>query len=263
MIIDNKKIERKICNFQKKCYNSNAFENKYQFFKNKKGHFCMEEINLKELFDYIKERMFTIMAITLAIVALGCVYSSFLKTPMYKSTSTVLLVSDDGTTDTGTTQSDIQLNKSLVSTYSELVKSRTVLKSVISNLYLDYEVADLHDMITVSNVNNTEIIKIDVIDKDRKLAAEIANEVVAEFGDEIKSHYKLQNVSVVDVAEEAEQPYNINFIKDAVIYMLVGLVLAVGTVFVTFYFDTTIKSAEEVENKLGLPVLGIVPKIKR
>lgn len=224
----------------------------------------MEEINLKELFDYIKERIFMIIAVTLAVVALGCVYSSFLKTPMYKSTSTVLLVSDDGTTgNTGTTQSDVNLNKSLVSTYSELVKSRTVLKTVIENLSLEYEVSELSEKITVSNVSDTEIIKISVTDADSSLAADIANEIVNVFGEEIKNHYKLQNVSVVDVAEEEEQAYNINFVKDVVIYMLIGCVLALGTVFVIFYFDTTIKSAEEVENKLGLPVLGIVPKINR
>lgn len=224
----------------------------------------MEEINLKELFDYVKERIFMIIAVTLAVVALGCVYSSFLKTPMYKSTSTVLLVSDDGTTgNAGTTQSDVNLNKSLVSTYSELVKSRTVLKTVIENLSLEYEVSELSEKITVSNVSDTEIIKISVTDADSALAADIANEIVNVFGEEIKNHYKLQNVSVVDVAEEETEAYNINFVKDVVIYMLIGCVLALGTVFVIFYFDTTIKSAEEVENKLGLPVLGIVPKINR
>lgn len=224
----------------------------------------MEEINLKELFEYIKERALTIVVITLAVVTLGCVYSTFLKTPLYKSSSTVLLVSDDGTStgNTGTTQSDVQLNKSLVDTYSGLVKSRTVLKTVIENLSLKYSVDELEEKIVVSNKDNTEIIIIDVTDKDSELAAAIANEVVKVFGEEIKRHYKLQNVSVVDVAEETEQPYNINFVKDTVIYVLIGLVLATGIVFVTFYFDTTVKNAEVIENKLGLPVLGIVPKVK-
>lgn len=224
----------------------------------------MEEINLKELLEYIKERVLTILVITLMITTIGCIYSCFFKTPMYKSTSTVLLVSDDGTStgNVGTTQSDVQLNKSLVTTYSELVTSRTVLKTVIENLSLDYSVTELEEKITVSNQNNTEIINIDVVNADKGLAADIANEVVDVFGEEIKRHYKLQNVSVVDVAEEAEEPYNINFIKDAVIYFLIGFVVAAGIVFITYYFDTTIKSAEEVENKLELPVLGIVPKVR-
>lgn len=224
----------------------------------------MEEINLKELFDYIKERLLFIVSITLFIAALGGLYSIFIKTPMYKSTATVLLVSDDGTSSTtSTTQSDVNLNKSLVSTYSELVKSRTVVKTVIDNLSLDYKIDDLTSKITVSNVSDTEIIKIQVIDKDPELAASISNEVVKVFGEEVKKHYALQNVSIVDAAESAEEPYNINFVKELVIYLLIGIILGVGTTFVIYYFDTTIKSAEEVENKLELPVLGIVPIVSK
>lgn len=224
----------------------------------------MEEINLKELFDYIKERILFIIAITLFVAAFGGLYSTFIKTPMYKSTSTVLLVSDDGTSNSSsTTQSDVNLNKSLVSTYSELVKSRSVVKTVINNLSLDYKIDELIEKITVSNVSDTEIIKIQVVDEDPILAASIANEVVEVFGEEVKKHYALQNVSVVDEAEEEDEPYNINFTKEIIIYLLIGFVLGAGTVFVVYYFDTTIKSAEEIENKLELPVLGIVPRVNK
>ncbi|MDE5889314.1 MAG: capsular biosynthesis protein, partial [Bacilli bacterium] len=116
--------------------------------------------------------------------------------------------------------------------------------------------------ITVTNTANTEIIKVNVEDPDKALAADIANELIKVFGEEIKEIYRLQNVSIVDVAEEAEYPYNVNIIKDIVIYLLVGIVLACGLIFVIYYFDTTIKSADEVEKKLGLPVFGIVPRVK-
>ena len=65
------------------------------------------------------------------------------------------------------------------------------------------------------------------------------------------------------MAEEAEEPYNINIVKDMVIYLFVGIVLAFGVVFVIYYFDTTIKSSDEVENRFDLPVIGVVPKVKR
>ena len=97
----------------------------------------MEEINLKELFDYVKERLLIIIIIMLAVLVVGCVYSIFIKTPLYKSYSRVVLVSDDGTAAGGTggvTQSDVQLNKSLVSTYSELVTSRTIMDKVIKSI---------------------------------------------------------------------------------------------------------------------------------
>lgn len=73
----------------------------------------------------------------------------------------------------------------------------------------------------------------------------------------------MNNVSVVDKAVESIKPYNVNWLKDNVIYIGLGLVLSCGVIFIMFYFDTTIKTSEEIENKLGLTVMGIVPKVGR
>ncbi len=227
----------------------------------------MEEINLKELFDYIKERILIVIIILLSVLVLGCVYSIFLKTPIYRSNATIVLVSDDGSaggaSGNGYTQSDVNLNRNLVATYSDILKSRRVLENVIDDLELDYSYNKLYSSVSVSTSKDTEILKIVVADPDKTTAADIANQIVKVFGEEIKSIYKLQNVSVVDKAVEADEAYNINIIKDLIIYIMLGLVLGLGSVFIIYYFDTTIKSAEMVENKLGLPIFGIVPRIKR
>ena len=225
----------------------------------------MEEINLKELFDYIKERLLMIIIMVLAVLVIGSVYSVFVKTPMYRSKTSIVLVSDDGQAGTQSTisQSDVQLNKGLVPTYKEIVTSRKIIEKVITNLSIDYTYEELVKMVTVSNNTNTEIIEITVKNADKALAADIANEIRIVFGDEIKNIYQLQNVKTVDKATEAEKPYNINIFKDLVIYFLIGIVVSFGTIFVIYYFDTTIKSADEIEKKLGLPVVGIIPKVKR
>lgn len=224
----------------------------------------MEEINLKELFDYIKERILIVAIILLAVLVVGCIYSIFLKTPMYRSNTTIVLVNDDGSAGGNTvlTQTELNVNRSLVSTYSEIIKSRLVLESVIKNLSLDYTYNQLYNNVAVSSQKDTEIIKVSVDDPDKALAADVANEIVKVFGEEIKGIYRLSNVSIVDKAVEANGAYNINIIKDLIIYILVGIVLGLGTIFVVYYFDTTIKSAEMIENKLGLPVYGVVPRAK-
>ncbi|MBQ4031171.1 MAG: hypothetical protein II625_05400 [Bacilli bacterium] len=222
----------------------------------------MEEINLKELFDYIKERILIMAVIILAVLIVGSAYSLFIKTPLYKSTSTLVLVSDEGTSTTTYTTQDVTLNNQLVSTYSKIVTSHRVIDTVIDNLKLDYSYSEVVKEVAVTTETGTQIIKVSVSDPDKALAASITNEIVKVFGEEIKSIYKLQNVSVVDKAEEAKSPSNVNYIKEAIIYILVGVVLAFGVVFVIFYFDTSIKSAEEIENKLGLPVIGVIPKVK-
>ena len=65
---------------------------------------------------------------------------------------------------------------------------------------------------------------------------------------------------IIDKAELSKNPYNINYVKDNVIYLIVGFVLSFGIVFIMYYFDTSIKSSEVVEEKLGLTVIGVVPK---
>lgn len=218
----------------------------------------MEEINIKELLEYFKERITTIIIIVLAVVFVGTIYSLFLKTPMFKSESTIILVSDTQTK----SSSEIQMNKNLVKTYSKIVKSHKVVDKTIENLDLDYSYDAVVKKITVTSDNDTEIITISVTDKDKAIAAEITNMLVKVFTEEVNSIYKLQNISVVDTAEEAQKPYNINIFKDYLIYLAIGIVLALAIVFVIYYFDTTIKSADEVEQKFGIPIFGVVPKVK-
>lgn len=219
----------------------------------------MEEINLKELFDYFKSKLSWIFISIILVVGIGNVVTTITRIPMYRSNTTIVLVSDNK----GDYNTDIQLNKSLVGTYSEIIKSRTVLNEVISNLGLSYTVEELQDNINVTAVENTEIIRISVADADNKQAAKIANEIASVFMTEIQKFYKLNNVSVIDKAESNNKSFNINYIKDNLIYVLVALILSGGVIFVMFYFDTTIKTSEEIENKLGLTVLGVVPKVER
>ena len=216
----------------------------------------MEEINLIELWNYFKNKIMWIIVTCIFIIICGNAFMLLTRVPEYQSVTTIVLVNENK--DNYNT-SELQLNKGLVGTYSEIIKSRKVLNKVINNLDIDRTVNELSENISVSSVEDTEIIKIVVSDTDSKLAAEIANETAEVFMKEIQKIYSLDNVSVVDQALEAKAPYNINFVKDNVIYLLVGLVLSCGVIFVMFYFDTTIKSGEEIESKLVLTVIGIVP----
>lgn len=223
----------------------------------------MEEINLKELFDYFKNKMTWIIITIVLVMGIGNIVTTITRVPMYRSSTTIVLVSENSNGDGSYNSTELQLNKNLVGTYSEIIKSRKVLNEVISNLGLSYSTSDLSENITVAAVENTEIIRVTVADADNKQAAKIANEIANVFMTEIQKFYKLNNVSVIDRAENSLSPYNVNYIKDNLIYILVGLVLSGGVIFIMFYFDTTIKTSEEIEDKLGLTVLGVVPKVER
>lgn len=221
----------------------------------------MEEIDLRELFNYFKGKISGIIITVALIIGIGNVYTMLTRVPMYRSTASLVLVSENGGDKSSYNTNEQQLNKNLVGTYTEIIKSRLVLNEVITNLGLDYGVEDLQERISVESVANTEVIRISVSDSDAKQATKIANEIANVFVNEVNKFYKLNNVSILDKAENKVKPYNINYIKDNAIYTLAGLVLSCCVIFLVFYFDTTIKTSEEIENKLGLTVIGIVPKV--
>ncbi len=221
----------------------------------------MEEIDLKDLFDYFKGKIsWIIISIAIALV-IGNIYTMFTRVPYYKSSTSLVLVSEHGSDNSTYNTSEQQLNKNLVSTYSEIIKSKMVLNTVISNLGLNYTATELQNNIMVSSVSNTEVIRISVSDADSNLAAQIADETANVFVQEVNKFYKLNNVTVLDKAEVALKPYNVNYVKDNIIYFLVGLIISCGVIFIFFYFDTTIKTSDEIEKKLGLTVIGTVPKV--
>lgn len=220
----------------------------------------MEEINLKELWHYILSKINLIIIIVIICILVGNVYLFCLQTPLYKSTTSMVLVSEENT-NTSITQNDITLNNNLVSTYSEIIKSRAVLSTVIQNLGLEESVEQLSSCVSVSSVTNTQVIKVDVSRESRYDAKNIANEIAEVFSKKIKSIYKIQNISIVDKAQLPKNPYNVSFIKQNIFYTIIGTALSFGIVFMIFYFDTSIKDAETIEDKLGLTVFGVVPRV--
>lgn len=219
----------------------------------------MEEIDLKEVFKYYKGKIAWIIIAVLLVIAIGNVYRIFTRKPLYKSDTSIVLVSNSQNT---SNFNDLQVNKNLVSTYSEIIKSRKVLEPVIENLELDYGYSTLKSNVSVAAVGDTQMIRISVSDRNPKKAAKIADEIATTFAKEIKEIYNLDNVSIVDTAVVATAPYNINHIKDNIIFIGIGLVLSCGIIFIVFYFDTTIKTSDEIEEKLGLTVIGMVPKVE-
>lgn len=223
----------------------------------------MEEIDLKELFEYVKNKLGLIIVITVGICLLGCIYGLVFQKPMYKSYTTVILGSNATSSSQTITQTDITINRNLVDTYAQIVTSRRVLDQVINELNLDISYESLKSKISVSAVNNTEIIKINAEDKDAIKAKNIANITANYFKKEIVDLYNMNNVNILDEAIQEKNPYNINITKQIIVYFMIGLILAIGIVFVVFYFDRTIKSAEQVEQKIKLPILGSVEEYQK
>ena len=217
----------------------------------------METIDLKDLFDYYKSKLGVVILFVVLVGILGCLYGLFIQKPMYKSSTSIVLISE-AKDNSQLTYNDVSVNQNLVSTYSEIVKSKRILNQVINNLNLDYSYGALSNNIEVSSVTGTQIIKITVTDENSKTAMKVANEIGKVFAKEIPELYNISNVNILDTAEVAPSAYNVNITKQSAIFLLAGLVLGLGVVFVMYYFDRSVKNASQIEDKLKLPVLATV-----
>ena len=193
---------------------------------------------------------------------LGIIYTLEFVIPVYTSKTTLLLTSSSSSEkDSTITTTDITLNSKLVSTYSELVKSKNVIRQVITNLGIsEDEEGQIRENVAVTSVKNTELIEIAVTNTEPEKASKIANEIAKVFMEKVaKEFYNIDNIHIVDVAEVEEEPSNVNHLKDIVIFIFVGLVVSVGYVLVMNMLDTTVKSAEEVEKQFNVTVLASIP----
>lgn len=226
----------------------------------------MKELTIMDLFDIFIDNMKVIIITVILGIILSIIYTKVIITPMYESSTKIILVKPTTTTISGQTTSDltsndINLNQKLISTYSEIIKSKKVLNEVIDTLNLHTTVDDIAKNITVSPVKDSEVINITVENKDPNKAADIANEIIISFAKQVKEIYKIENVNQVDKAEPNISPNNINLVNNILLFTIISLMLSYGLFFAIEYFRTTVKSPDDIEDILEIQILAILPDL--
>ncbi|PKG23712.1 YveK family protein [Niallia nealsonii] len=221
-----------------------------------------ETISLKELFQTLKKRIALIVSITLIAMIISGVVSYFLITPEYKS-STQILVNQAKDSESIYSQNEVQTNIQLINTYSVIIKSAAILNNVRNDLKLDMSVAELNNKISVESAQNSQIMTVSVADPDPALALEIANKTAEVFEKQIKKLMKVDNVNILPLADDQENqsPVSPNPPLNIVIAAVVGLIVGIGLAFLLEYLDNTVKTEQDIEKLLELPVLGAITTI--
>ena len=220
----------------------------------------MEELDLSQMISLFWHRKVQIILIVLIFIVMGIAYTTCFVTPKYTSSTTLVLAAGkDSTLPTSITATDVNLNSKLISTYREIATSDKVVRKVINNLGLDISDQALKNSITVKVVSDSEVIKISVTNGEPATAAKIANEVANVFSEQVKEIYNIDNIHVVDEAEESNAPSNINHTKDVLIFAFIGIVASVIYVFIDNMLDTTVKNAEDIEKTCGVALIASIP----
>lgn len=221
-----------------------------------------ETISLKELIQTLKKRMSLIIILTLMAVLVSAAISYFVLTPIYQS-STQLLVNKSNDDQQSFNVGEVQTNLQLINTYNVIMKSPAILDIVIDDLKLNMTTKELNEKITVQSEKDSQVVNISVQDEDPKQAAAIANKIAEVFQTEIVKIMNVDNVSILAKAELGENPSPIKPqpLLNIAISMVVGLMAGVGLAFLLEFLDNTVKTEQDIEKGLELPVLGVIPTI--
>jgi capsular polysaccharide biosynthesis protein len=220
-----------------------------------------ETISLKEIFATIKKRMWMIVLITAIATGLSGIISYFFMTPIYQSSTQILIQSESKEQTFDVNQ--VRTNLELINTYSVIIKSPTILEKVVDRLDLDQTADGVRQNLTVSSEQNSQVVNIAVDNSDPAKAVQIANGIAQVFQTEIVDIMSVDNVSILSQAELSDNPSPVkpNPLLNMAIAFVVGLMTGVGVAFLLEYLDNTIKTEHDIEQLLELPVLGAITEI--
>ena len=214
------------------------------------------EIDVLSLLRTIWRKKFLILLTAILTTGLAFAYSAFLATPQYDSTTRLYVVNQSSDDGAGITNQDLQAGSFLVKDYKEIILSQDVLKNVTTTLGIT---DDIEEKITVEIPVDTRILSITVRDSDPNQAATIANTLRDEAAKKIIEVTKVSDVTTLEVALPAENPSTPQTKRNLVLGFIVGAFLATALVLVLEVLDDRVKRPQDIEEGLGMTLLGLVP----
>ncbi len=219
------------------------------------------QLDIMLLIKSIWEKKILILLVTVLFTAISLAYSIFLVTPQYSSTTKVYVVNQKKGDKEITTQ-DVQLGSLLIKDYKEIILSNKVMEDSAEKSGLGITAKQLAGKVSVDAPKDTRIISITVRDKDPQVASQLANTVKEVSADQIKEVTKIDDVTTLEEAKAAMAPSSPNIPKNAILATALGFIIAVAGVVLFELLDDRIKRAEDIEDGMGLVLLGVVPDTK-
>lgn len=217
-----------------------------------------DTIDLLEVLQVVRQHILVIILVTFIAAVAGFGVSRFVMVPQYEA-SALMIVNTRQDTTANVTSDQINSATKLVSTYSIIIKSDTVLQQVINNLGLSLTYDELKERVNVTAVDETQVMQITVQSDNPEWARQVCEQITAISPNVILESVEAGSVKLISQASVTPDPVSPNVMKNTAIAALLGLVVSVGIVVMRELLDNKIKSEDDVRKYLDLPVVGVIP----
>jgi|SRR5690625_570457 len=207
----------------------------------------VKDINIREFFAVIKKRFWIVLLLTLAATAVGYLYSNLNTSPIYQTSTRIIIEADNN----------------YMSTLMVMIKDPIIMEKVKKELNLSRSPESIANQIEVTRIDESQVIKIDVTDGDAKKAMDIANVTAKSFKSEVGNILNFKDVQLLSEAKQNNVPINEKNSKRIIlIAFILGLIASIGFVFLLDSLDETMDKQSQVEDVLGVPVIGVISNMK-
>lgn len=217
-----------------------------------------DEIDLLEVLEVVRQHILIIFLVTVIAAVAGFGVSKFVLIPQYESSALMIVNTRQDATATVTNDQITSATK-LTATYSIIIKSDTVLQQVINNLGLSLTYDELKERVTVTAVDDTQVMQITVRSDNPEWARQVCEQITAISPDVILESVEAGSVKLISQASVTPDPVSPNVLKNTAIAAILGLVASIGVVVLRELLDNKIKTEDDVRKYLDLPVMGVIP----
>lgn len=217
-----------------------------------------ETINLSDILMAIKRRWKMIVGITLGATIISVVISFFLLTPKYEANTKLFIGKQQGE-DENYNYNDVTMYQNLLGTYAQVIQTKDLVQKAIEKSGYNYKAENVIADMSVTTVTGTQTMEVKYKNTNPAIAQKLLNQITDEF---ISLSHELVPNGSVKIIETAKLPVaaiSPNKKMNIVIAFILGFMISMGLVFLLEYLDNTIKTKEQLENELDIPVVGIIP----
>lgn len=223
------------------------------------------ELELKDYVKILRKRLWILITLVILATSATGVVSYYFMDPVYEA-STKLIVNNSNDIAQRLDLNSVNLDLRLIDTYKQIIKT-TAITGKVAEKHPEFGISgeEMIKRINVSSVNNTQVLTLAVKDANYNKAVEIVNAVANVFMEEIPKIMTVNNVSILEPARHLDNPSPVqpNPKLNIAISFVVALMVGVGIAFLLEYLDDTIKTEQDIRQYLEVPVLALIPRVKR
>ncbi|MGL4656086.1 MAG: YveK family protein [Sarcina sp.] len=224
-----------------------------------------EVIRIEDIMYALKKRWIMILSVTVAFTLAAAGLSFFVIKPKYEAKVKVFIGKEESKgTNSNYDNNDIAMYQKLMKTYAEVIKTKDAVSDALKDINQPTSQSNVNRVLgglSVSPSADTQIMEVKYTTTDKSEILPILNSITSVFIDNSEELIPNGNVQIIEKAEAPENPVSPNKVLNTIIGFMLGMMIAVGIAFLLEYMDNTVRSKDDLEKLLDIPVIGNIPKM--